>query len=53
MIRQIAPVPPQAPRILHSFDYRLYDSTKPLRGQTALYACVADTLAVPQTRSAS
>jgi FkbM family methyltransferase len=39
-------------RILHSFDYRLYDSTKPLRGQTALGACVADTLAVPQTRSA-
>jgi FkbM family methyltransferase len=35
-------------QLLHSFEYLLYDSTKPLRNQTALSCCVADTLAVPQ-----
>jgi FkbM family methyltransferase len=35
-------------QLLHSFGYLLYDSTRPLRNQTALTCCVRDTLAVPQ-----
>jgi hypothetical protein len=35
-------------QLLHSFEYSLNDSTKPLRNQTALTCCVHDTLAVPQ-----
>jgi len=39
--------------ILQSFEYSLYDSTKPLQSQAALSRCAQDTLAVPQPTQAA